>query len=264
MGMCTIALILIFIVYLGTLVTLGVFIFISMVLPRVFLQVLWAGSSPPLWPVLSGKPCISVSQEFRFEDEGDDAQANDTVSSYLWTESPLLLWKCFMQGSQGTWLLWLCSCHPWGAPCLLAASDLALAVLKSCRVLHILGRKRVARRSHTSWYIIHASQSLSGTREGKISSNINLPLITEFHYGLCQSTAHLTWCSPFSAQGWLGVASGSSPISSFGILFVCLIVGRFLNSLCKSMICRLFELISDIISLMVVNLFLIGYSFLQI
>lgn len=147
--------------------TLGVFEFISMVLPRVFLKVLWAGANPPLWPVLPGKSCTSVFWEFSFEDEGHDAQAKDTVSSYLWTESPLLLWTCFMQGPRGTWLLWLCSCHQWGAPCLLAASDLSLAVLKSCRALNTLGHEKVAIGSHTFWYTIHTSQSLSWTCEAK-------------------------------------------------------------------------------------------------
>lgn len=198
MGIYTIALVLIFIFYLGTVVPLGVFVFISMVLPRIFLKVLWAGASPPLWPVLSGKPCTSVLWEFSFEDKGDAAQAKDTVSSYLWTESPPLLWKCLMQGPRGPWLLWLCSCHQWGAPCLLAASDLVLAVLESCRALHTLGHEKVARRSHTSWYTIHTSQSLSGTCEGKNLIHSQLATHHIVPYGLCQSRANLTCCSPFS------------------------------------------------------------------
>lgn len=196
--MYTIALVLIFIFYLGTVVPLGVFVFISMVLPHIFLEVLWAGTNPPLWSVLSGKPCTSVSWEFSFEDESGDAQAKDTVSSYLWTESPTLLWKCLMQGPWKTWLLWLCSCQQWGAPCLLAASDLALAVLMSCRGLHTLGHEKVARSFHTSWYTVHTSQSLSGTCGGKNLIHYQLATHHIVPYGLCQNRANLTDWSPFS------------------------------------------------------------------
>lgn len=122
---------------------------------------------PPLWPLLFGKPCTSLSWSSSIDDKGNDAQTKDTASSCLWIECPLWLWKCLMQARGGTWLLWFHCCHQGGGPCLLAASYLTLVILMRYRTLPSLDQEEVTRRSLSSWYPHHTSQSLSEIFEGK-------------------------------------------------------------------------------------------------
>lgn len=79
-------LVLVFIFYLGTLALLKVFcIYFCDSSSCISLSSVNV-TSPHLWPPISGKPCASLPWVSNIDDDSDDAQAKDAVSSSLQTD----------------------------------------------------------------------------------------------------------------------------------------------------------------------------------
>lgn len=80
----TVILFLIFVFFGGSLILLGIFrIYICDSSSCISLKWREFMTHPPLWPLLFGKPCTSLSWSSSIDDKGNDAQTKDTASSCL-------------------------------------------------------------------------------------------------------------------------------------------------------------------------------------